>query len=85
VAIAARALQQQLAIRLRQVAPGRVGIDPVCLGDRLEQAPVIHRRSPGPRLERTFGNRERRVRHDQLRVDHALKAEPVALGAATLW
>ena len=69
---------------LGQVPPGDVDVDPVRLGDRLEQPPVIHRGRLRPRLERALGDRERRVGDDQLRVDHPLEAEPVAARAAAV-
>ena len=61
-----------------QVLPRRVEVDPVLLGDRLEQPLVVARRRARPRQERALADRERRVGDDQLGVDHPLEAEPVA-------
>ena len=84
MALAVGALEQQVAVALRQIAPRHLDVDAVGLGDRLEQAAVIHRRGLGPGLQRALRDRQRRVGHDQLRVDHALEAEAVALRAAAV-
>ena len=82
--VVAGAFEQEVLVRLREVAPGRLGVDPVRLGHRLQQPPVVHRRRLHPRLERALGDRERRVRNDQLGVDDPLETQSVALRAAAV-
>jgi hypothetical protein len=82
VAIRAGAVQQQLAMLRGQVLPRGLDVDPVRLGHRLQQPPVVRRRRLGPRQKGALRDRKRGVGDDQLRVDHPLKAEPVAALAA---
>ena len=82
--LVAGALEQQLALGLRQVLPRGVDVDPVRLGDGLQQPPVVHRRGLRPGLERALRDRERRVGDDQLGVDHPLEAQAVAALAAAV-
>ena len=78
VALAAGAVEEDLALRLRQLLPGRVDVDAVLLGDRLDQPPPVGGDAAAPRLQRALVQREGRVGDDQLGVDHPLEAEPVA-------
>ena len=84
VLVRSGAVEQQLAVLLHQVLPGGLDIDPVGLGDRLQEAPVIHGCRLDPWLKRPLADRQCRVRHDQLRIDHSLEAQAVAARAATV-
>ena len=76
-----------LAVRAEQEAgrgaprtsacPGRLEVRPVALGDRLHDLLVVARRAVRPRRERALGDRQRRVGHDELGVDLALRPSPV--------
>ncbi len=78
VALAPGALEQDLLIGLRQVLPGHARVDVVGRADRLEQGPVVAGGGAHPARERALGDRQRRVRDAELRIDDALVAEPMA-------
>ncbi len=73
--LAVRAVEEQLAVLLLQLLPRRLEVDAVALGDRLADLLVVVRGAVGPRGERALGDRQRRVGHDQLGVDLALRAQ----------
>ncbi len=78
VALAAGAVEEDLALGLLQLRPGLVDVDAVLLGDRGDQPPPVGGDAAIPGLERALGERKGRVRDDQVRVDYFLKAEAVA-------
>ena len=78
VALAAGAVQEDLALALLQLLPGHVHVDAVLLGDGRDQPPPVGGDAAVPRLQRALGQREGRVGDDEVRVDHFLEAEPVA-------
>src|SRR5581483_6230729 len=78
VALAPGPVEEDLALLLRQLLPGRVGIDPVVLRDRLNQPLLVAGVSEPPGLKRALGERQGRIGHHQVGVDDALEAEPVA-------
>ena len=78
VALAAGAVEEDLALGLLQLRPGLVDVDAVLLGDGGDQPPPVGGDAAVPRLQRALGEREGRVGDDQLGVDHPLEAEPVA-------
>ncbi len=82
--IAVRAVQEQVLLVLRQVEPGLVEVDLVALGDRLRDLLVVARRPARPRQDRALVERERRVRHHEVRVDLHLRAEPGAARACAV-
>src|SRR5205807_8499442 len=78
VALRSGAEEEGLALRVRQLGPGLLDVDPLRLGDRLDYPLPITGVAEAPGLKRALGQREGRVGDDQLGVDHALEAEPVA-------
>ena len=82
--LAARALQEQVAVLLGQIRPGRVEVDLVAVGDRLDHLRVEVRVDHRPRHERALRDREARIGHDQVGIDLALGAEPGAARAGAV-
>ena len=78
MALAAGAVEEDLAVLVGELLPGRVGVDAVVLGDRLDQPLPVAGVAGAPGLQRALGQRQRRVGDDQLGIDHPLEAEPVA-------
>ena len=78
VALGAGAVEEDLAVGLRQLLPGGADVDPVGLGHRLDDPLPVARVAQAPGLQRALLERERRVGDDQLGVDHPLEAEAVA-------
>ena len=71
-------IQEQVAVLLGEVFPGGVQIDVVALRDRLGHLLVVVRHAVRPRHDRALAHRQRRVGHEQLRVDLHLRAQPRA-------
>ena len=67
-----------------EVLPRRLHVDLPLLGDRLRHLLVVVGRAGGPRQDRPLAERQRRVRHDQLRVDLHLRAEAGAARAGAV-
>ncbi len=84
VTLVTGSVEQQLPVALGEVLPGDVDVDPIRLGDCLQQAAVIDRGCLRPRLQRALRDRERGIGDDQLRVDDTLEAEPVAALATAM-
>ncbi len=84
VPFAAGAVEEDLAVLGGELLPGRVRIDSVVLGHRLDQPLPVPGVPDPPGLQRALGQGERRVRHDQLGVDDALEAETVAALAGAM-
>ena len=79
--LAGGAVEEQVALGLRQLAPRDVEVDAVGLGDRLGQLLVVVRRAVRPRQQRSRVDREIRIRHHELRVDLHLRAQAGAARA----
>jgi hypothetical protein len=80
----ARAEQQRVARRLRQLAPGHVGIVRQLPGELAQDGVALddHRLRPeAPRLDRPVPHRFFRVRHDQVRPELERPPQPAAGGA----
>ncbi len=77
VALASGAVEEDLAVLVGELLPGRVGVDAVVLGHRLDQPLPVAGVALPPGLQRALGERQRRVWNHQLGVDHPLEAEPV--------
>ncbi len=73
--LAAGAVQEEVALLLGQILPRRLEVDLVAVGDRLDHLLVEARVDDSPRDERALRDGERRVGHDQVGVDLALRAE----------
>ena len=84
VALTAGAVEKDLAVLVREVLPGDVGVDAVVLGDRLDQSLPVARMPGAPGLQRALGERQGRIGHHQLGVHDALEAEPVTAIARTV-
>ena len=78
VPFAAGAVEEDLAVLVGELLPGRVRIDPVILGHRLDQSLPVARMTDSPGLQRALRQRQGRIRHDELRIDHPLEAKSVA-------
>ncbi len=76
--LVARAVEDRLARRLRQLAPGLVEPELVVPGERLERLQVIGRTRLRPGRDRAALQRGLRVGHDERRIDPKLRAEPAA-------
>ena len=63
---------------LWKLLPGNAQIYLVALGDRLGDLLVVVGGAVGPRRDRPFADGQARVGHDQVGVDHHLRAEPRA-------
>src|SRR5437764_896723 len=83
-ALAACAVEEEVALVLRQVVPGRVGIDLVALADRADYGLVEARVADRPRHERPVGDGDGAVRHEQVGVDLLLRPEPRAARARSV-
>ena len=81
--LAAGAVEEHLALILGELFPVRVEVHAVDLRDRLGHLRVVVGRAVRPR-QRAFTDRERRVRHHELRVDLHHRAEPRAALAGHL-
>ena len=79
--VAVRAVQEEVAALLRQVLPRRVHVHLVALRDRLRDLLVVRRRAGRPRQDRPLVDRQRRVRHHEVRVDLHHRAEARAFRA----
>ena len=75
------AVQEEVLLLVRQVLPRLVEWNLVALGDRLDDGLVETRVPDRPRNERALRDRERRIRHEQVRIDLLLRAEPGAARA----
>ena len=74
----ARAVQQHLTERLRQLVVGRVHVDLVGRGHRLEQMLVVHHHAEAtvpPGMDRAIGQRQRLVGHHEVLVKDQLRTE----------
>ena len=71
-----RAVEDELAVLGLQLRPRRLDREAAEVGDAGDQAGEVLAACPRPRAQRAVGQRERRVRHDELRVDLELRAEP---------
>ncbi len=80
-ALAVGAVEEPVLLLLGQLAPGRVEVDLVALGDGLDDGLVVARVADRPRDERPLADRERRVRDEQVRVDLLLRPEAGAARA----
>ena len=69
-----RAVQQDVALLLGQLRPRLVHVDAEVLADRLEQLRVEELRL-APCRDRAVAQRQRRVGHHQVAIDHELKAD----------
>ncbi len=78
VPLRAGAVEEDLAVCLRQLLPGLRDVDVVGLGHRLDDPLPIARMAEAPWLQRALLERERRIGDDQLGVDDPLEAESVA-------
>ncbi len=79
--LARRAVQHDPARLFRQVAPARLGVEAVMLGDRLDGLAVIGRFRLGPGRQRAAHQRQVLVGHDQALVEEQLHPQPVAVRA----
>ena len=84
VPLAAGAVEEDLAVLAGEVLPRGVDVDPVVVRDRFDQPLPVARVPDPPGLQSALAQGERRVRHDQLRVDDALEAEAVAAIAGSV-
>ena len=83
-AIAVGAVQEAVADVLGEVLPRAVHVDLPLVRDRLRHLLVVIRGARGPRQDCPVVQRQRRVRHDQLRVDLHLRPEPRAARAGAV-
>ncbi len=68
-----------------QLAPGRLEVDAVVLGERAEQLAVVARRAaPAPRGDRAAAERQRAVGHHERGVELVARAEPAAARAGAV-
>jgi hypothetical protein len=79
--LAAGPVQEEVALLVGQVLPRGLEVDLVAVGDRLDHLLVEARVDDRPRHERALRDRERRIGHDQVGIDLALRAEPGAARA----
>ena len=79
-------VEQELTLLLGKLAPRHVGREAERVGDAAQQPVVPAAGGTGarPRLDRTLGQRQVRVRHDQRRVDHQPAPDSGADGAGTV-
>ena len=77
-ASAAGAVEEEVALLLGQVVPGRLEVDLEGLGDRRDDLLEPAERELPVRQQRPLGDRDRAVRDDQVGVDLARGPEPVA-------
>jgi hypothetical protein len=82
--VAVRAVQERLANLLGQVLPGDVHVHFPLLGDRLRHLVVVVRGARGPGQDRALGQRQARVRDDQVGIDLHLRAEAGAARAGAV-
>jgi len=77
----AGAVEEPVAMLLRQVLPWRGQIDPEGLPDAFEDvlAPLAHAAKPADDRDGPFVERDRRVGNEQVRVEGVTAAEPVAV------
>ncbi len=75
---AAGAVEEEVAMLLGQVVPGRLEVDLEGLGDRRDDLLEPAERELPVRQQRPLGDRDRTVRDDQAGVDLARGPEPVA-------
>ena len=71
-------MEETVLLLPAEVAPGRVEVDLVAVGDRLDRGLVEPLAAERPRDERALLDRQARVRHEQVGVDLELRAEPRA-------
>ena len=79
--VAVGAVEEVVLLLLGQLLPRDVGRDLVAVGDRLDHRLVEPGAADRPRHERAVVDRERRVGHEQVRVDLLLRAEAGAARA----
>src|SRR5262249_5318470 len=75
-------VEQQIALRFREVAPRDVERDAALLRELGERAALVVVARLGPRIERAFGERALGVRDDESLVVLERRAETVAGGAS---
>ena len=69
---------EKLFEQFRLEGYSRVRVDPVVVRNRLHQSLPVARVTEAPGLQCPLGEGEGRIRHDQVGIDDALEAEPVA-------
>ena len=82
--VALGAVQEEVLLLGRQVAPGRVGVDLVAVADRLHDRVVEAAVPDRPGHERAVADRDARVGDDQVGVDLELRAEAGAARAGSV-
>ncbi len=82
--VALRAVEEEVLLLGRQVAPGRVGVDLVPVADRLDDGVVEPSVADRPGNEGAVADRHARVRNDQVGIDLELRAEPGAARARSV-
>ena len=83
-ALAARAVEEELALLLGQLGPRRLQVDLPAVGDALDHRLVEVRVHHRPRHERALADGERRVGHDEVGIDLQLRAEARAARAGAV-
>ncbi len=83
-ALAVRAVEEDLALLGGQGAPRLLDVNAEALGERGSHLLVVAGTRSRPRRERALRDREVGVRHDEVRVDLELRAEPGAALAGAL-
>ncbi len=79
----AGAVEKHLALLLGQLRPRLVHVDAEEFADRLQQLWIEELRA-APRRDGALAKRQRRVGHDQVPVDHELRADPGARRACAM-
>ena len=82
--VAARAVQEPVLLLAVELAPRRLEVDLVAVGDRLDDRLVEALAAERPRHERALLDREARVGDEQVGVDLELRAEPRAARAGAV-
>ncbi len=82
--LAVGAVQEQLAVRKRELLPGLLEVDAVLLGERLRHLLVVVRDAVGPRQDHALRDRVRGIADHELRVDLHLRAEARAMRAGAV-
>ena len=83
-AVAVGAVEEEVLLLLGELVPRLVEVDLVALGDRLGDLLVVARRPARPRQDRALGERQRRVRDDEVGVDLHLRAQAGAARAGAV-